>query len=450
MAKGLYGINTGDIAAQAKRLQDVKGNSEEWFLSFEAPENKTNAGINSALLKNALLTLTHQNSPRVAQLVESNQLPLNAGDLVEVTKLVAWYDGKYDANKAIAWLNKVNTRSNPDLLEFQLRYAVQARDWKSYRQIFERLPTSAQNKSEWLYWYATAANNTKTENSDVRLQSKSIWQNLAKERSFYGFLAADKLQQTYSIYPTPNIQRLAVSTATPSQLAPAIELYRLKKTTQANQDWQYVTQRYSREQWGEAAQLAADIGWYNRAISAFSRANRLDMINSRFPLAFANDFQQQAKTLDLNVGWLLSMARQESTFIPTATSPVGAKGVLQLMPDTARKLAGDLGVPYSPESLDNPSYNIMLGANYLSHLLERFDNNYILATAAYNAGPARVNEWLSIRPIGSDWVQWVATIPYKETRDYVQNILTYSLIYQTRLNISKAKISDYGVKREAH
>ena len=133
------------------------------------------------------------------------------------------------------------------------------------------------------------------------------------------------------------------------------------------------------------------------------------------------------------------MIRQESSFDTTATSPAGAQGLMQLMPGTARDVSGRLGIAYSPSSLiASPEYNISLGSAYISDMLQRFDGSYILALAAYNAGPSRVNQWLATngdpRSGTEVAVDWIELIPFNETRNYVQRCLENLQVYRARID----------------
>ena len=136
---------------------------------------------------------------------------------------------------------------------------------------------------------------------------------------------------------------------------------------------------------------------------------------------------------------VLAIARQESEFDPRAQSPVGARGLMQIMPATARLTAKRWGMPYSPASLTNdPNYNLTLGSAYLSDLIRQFDGSYVLAVASYNAGPSRANQWISDwgdpRSAGVDVVDWVELIPFAETRNYVQRVMENLQVYRYRLS----------------
>ncbi|MGM0434903.1 MAG: lytic transglycosylase domain-containing protein, partial [Pseudomonadota bacterium] len=140
-----------------------------------------------------------------------------------------------------------------------------------------------------------------------------------------------------------------------------------------------------------------------------------------------------AREYSLDVNWVYALARQESAFQPDARSHRGAFGLLQLLPATARETAREAGLSFNGiTTLLDPAANIRLGSAHLSGLLQRFDNNRILATAAYNAGEYRVSQWIDedTRDLASDI--WVETMPYHETRQYVRNVMAYTVIYGYR------------------
>ncbi|WP_235602845.1 lytic transglycosylase domain-containing protein [Piscirickettsia litoralis] len=149
-------------------------------------------------------------------------------------------------------------------------------------------------------------------------------------------------------------------------------------------------------------------------------------------MAHYNTILRYAKRYDISPAWIFSVARQESIFHERAYSPVGARGIMQLMPATARYIARKIQIRHYTSKLLDANHNIALGTAYLKRLLQRYDNRLILALAAYNAGISRVNQWLpEKRAIAADL--WIETIPYKETRHYIKNILAYTVVYNSRL-----------------
>jgi len=166
-------------------------------------------------------------------------------------------------------------------------------------------------------------------------------------------------------------------------------------------------------------------------------AKAWDDLDIRFPLAYYDSFVSNARTWDIPLQWSFAIARQESAFMPDAKSSAGAMGIMQLLPSTARLTANRHGLePVRTGDLNEPILNIQLGSAYLGRMLRRFNNNRILASAAYNAGPARVETWLDpTLPLDV----WVETLPFPETRDYVENVLMFAAIYSKRLSQSRSQ-----------
>ncbi|MCY1443219.1 Soluble lytic murein transglycosylase [compost metagenome] len=174
--------------------------------------------------------------------------------------------------------------------------------------------------------------------------------------------------------------------------------------------------------------------WYFPAIRSISQAKYWDDLDIRFPMAHRSSLVREAGVRGLHSSWVFAITRQESAFMTDARSGVGATGLMQLMPATAKETSRKFGIPLaSTQQLVVPDLNIQLGTAYLSQIHAQFNGNRVLATAAYNAGPGRGRQWLrNTRHLSFD--VWVETIPFDETRQYVQNVLSYSVIYGQKLN----------------
>ena len=168
----------------------------------------------------------------------------------------------------------------------------------------------------------------------------------------------------------------------------------------------------------------------------------------RFPLAYGVEIAESAQGNQIDTSWILAIARQESAFTPDARSPAGAMGLMQLMPRTAKETAKRAKVRYKgSHQLTEPELNLKLGSYYLASLSRRYAGHRVLASAAYNAGPGRVNSWLEQRqdlPIDI----WIETIPFDETRNYVQNILSFSVIYSDMLGLPKQLLRAHELRGE--
>jgi soluble lytic murein transglycosylase len=188
--------------------------------------------------------------------------------------------------------------------------------------------------------------------------------------------------------------------------------------------------------------MAHDMGWNDRAIRASADAGECDDLIVNFPLSYSKFVNRYAGKNSLDPGWIFALIRQESMFIADAKSPAGALGVMQIMPDTGRRIATVLDENFpNPSLLLSPENNIRYGTCYLRMRLEDLHNNPILATAAYNAGPRMVRRWLPEEgSIPADI--WVEIIPFSETRNYIEKIFTYKAVYRQRLGLEPQRLSD--------
>lgn len=191
-----------------------------------------------------------------------------------------------------------------------------------------------------------------------------------------------------------------------------------------------------------AAKLAQQWHWDQLAIITLVKAEYWDDISLRFPIRYANQVNSNACRSNIDPAIIFALIRQESMLDSNALSPVGARGLMQIMPTTGQHIAGELGESWQSEKLlFNPELNIHYGSAYYRKLLDRFNGHFILATAAYNAGPSRVAKWLPIdKSVPADI--WIETIPYEETRKYVTKVLSYALIYQYRMQKNALKIKN--------
>jgi soluble lytic murein transglycosylase len=314
--------------------------------------------------------------------------------------------------------------------EWQLRAALLAQNWHYVAHVLSSLSEEELTQAKWQYWQAR----TLMLAGSVT-QGREVYQQLAQDRSLYGFLAAEKLGQPYNLKHHPialNDSDLAVL-AQQTDFAIMAELKALKRTGEARQHWWFAVKRLPPSQKLIAAKLAEQWGWHQTAILTLVKADYWDDLTVRFPVRYLNEVQTHAQQQQLNPALVFALIRQESMLDETAQSSVGARGLMQLMPRTAQDIAEQLNEPWqSASQLFNPEVNIKYGSFYYKQLLRSFNGNLALATAAYNAGPRRVLQWLptsDTMPTDS----WIETIPFKETRQYVFAVLSYAVIYQHRL-----------------
>ncbi|WP_339615494.1 transglycosylase SLT domain-containing protein [uncultured Gilvimarinus sp.] len=330
--------------------------------------------------------------------------------------------------------------NSEDLVEWLVRDALRNLDWHRVNKWIAMLPPKARASERWRYWQARALENT----GGASEQITTLYQLVSQTRSFYGFLSADRLKVPYELVDKP----ATVDAVTRDQVATiggvqrARELFILGKALDARREWYHTTRKLDEPQIIAAGKLAESWGWHRNGIQAMIQIRYWDDLELRFPLAYQEHVNTTAKDLSVAPHLLFAIARQESAFTADARSSAGALGLMQLLPSTAKQTAHRSGMSFSTYDLLEPATNIALGGRYLNQLLDQFDGNRILAAAAYNAGPNRVKQWLSKSKSASlPYDVWIETIPYRETRGYVQNVLSYSVIYGYRLGEAKPFIT---------
>jgi len=329
-------------------------------------------------------------------------------------------------------LAEVPTLTSTDVIETMIRDSLGQLDWERAYTWLMQLPPEAQDTERWRYWRARLMEELELEGGP---EPADLYAAVATTRGFYGFLSADKLGYDYRLLdqPTEVRQGLVEQTEQHPGIARAREFMLTGDINNASREWFHTIARLDHEQTLAAGKLAERWGWYRKGIHAMINAQSWDDLQLRFPLAYSEQVNSAAEQTEINPHLLFAIARQESAFMPNARSPAGALGLMQLMPATAQQTARRAGIPYRASDLLTPDININLGSRYLHQLLNEFDGNRILAAAAYNAGPYRVRQWLNRQEHRLPYDVWIETIPFRETRGYVQNVLAYSVIYGYRL-----------------
>ncbi len=326
------------------------------------------------------------------------------------------------------------------LIEWRARKALAELQWPDLLVWISAMPQDLQQTQRWRYWRSRA--DEQIAGKEIA-KSRATYRELAKNRSLYGFLAGDELGLPYNMAhreALPNKQRRKEMEAEPG-IQRTRELLYHNDYRNARREWYLASRNFSESDWVTAAHLTRDWNWHNGSINSMIRASFWDDTRLRFPIPYRQTFAKHADETDIPIYLLLALARQESAMSHDVTSSAGAKGLMQLMPATARQTAKKNGIPYrNSNDLFSPETNITLGSRYYREMLDRFDNNRILATAAYNAGPHRVNRWLEISQGQLPFDIWIEIIPFPETRGYVQNVLAFSMIYANHLDMNEAPL----------
>ena len=326
------------------------------------------------------------------------------------------------------WLNKLDFNSlSKNMLQWRLSQALKQKDWQRLIVELKQLPKEYKDDLKWKYWYARALIAT-----NVVERGRYLLQQLANERHYYGFLAASYLQAPANLQHKPleftltEKQRVIRLPAAKR----AFEFYSLGRYLEARSEWNFLLTQLNNREKLVIAKVANENQWFDRTIFTLANVGYLDDVDLRFPKAFDTEINHHATKQEIAPSWAFAIARRESSFMTDAHSPVGAKGLMQLMPNTAKALvASKKKSKINSRYLLNADNNIQLGTKYLKILLDKNKGNQVLATASYNAGPYRVSRWIkNSKAVPADI--WIETIPYKETRNYVKSVLAYQEIYQ--------------------
>jgi len=324
--------------------------------------------------------------------------------------------------------------SRPDLMEALIREALQQKDWEKAFRWVSRLPADSKKTERWTYWQGRIMDQLNIKMVDGKTP-KDFYTDVANTRSFYGFLASDKLGISYSLLdkPLPISKEIMNKVESDAGIQRAREFYLLGNLPSANREWTFTTNHLpSTEEMVAAGRLADRWGWYRQAIQTMQDSDYWDELSVRFPIPFHEQVKAAVRQTTIDPHFIFAIAKQESAFNSDAASPVGAMGLMQLMPATAKQTAKKAGLLFRPQDLLQADKNITLGSRYLDELMGAFAGNRILASAAYNAGPSRVKQWLNKDENKLPYDVWIETIPYKETRFYVQNVLSFAVIYAYR------------------
>jgi soluble lytic murein transglycosylase len=335
-----------------------------------------------------------------------------------------------DHPQADQWLDKANTPlQDKALFRWHLAHVLREGNWQHALDLLEFAPAEITQDIAFQYWLGRTYQQLNA--TDLANQTFS---KLAHQRHYYGFMASGKLAQEPELQDTAlnfSPQEMLLIANMP-QAKRAYEFLQLKRNISARREWYDLQKQLTNQQSLIAAVIADSWKWHDQAIFTFARVGYLDDLNRRFPMAFDDTLQSSAKKYQVDPAWAFAIVRRESSFMADANSSAGARGLMQLMPGTARYLAKK---KILSSSLYNPQQNVEYGTQYMRYLLDKMDNNPVLATASYNAGWRKVKGWLpEQKKVPMDI--WVETIPYKETRNYVKAVMAYKQIYAQRMGQS--------------
>ena len=341
---------------------------------------------------------------------------------------LAWQAAQRHQPEALAWYEKATaTTLSEEQLAWQARAALRVHDWSTVRRAIAAMPSALSAQPDWVYWQgrALAAGGQAEE-------ARASFLKISGRPNFYGNLADEELGRAIEVPPhavASSADELAVAAANPG-LQRALALFRIDMRVEGVREWVWSLRGMDDRALLAAAEFARRNEVWDRAINTADRTQAQHNYSLRYIAPFGDQVRPKADELALDNGWVYGLMRQESRFIMNAKSSVGAKGLMQLMPATAKWVAQKIKlVNYHPSRVAEMDTNVTLGTNYMKMVLNSLDNHPVLASAAYNAGPGRARRWRAERPL--EGAIYAETIPFTETRDYVKKVMSNAVYYNT-------------------
>ncbi len=418
---------------------EYKTLAKKWVQIHHNPYKHTNKPklddneISREILAHGILRLAKQDIAKAVKRLEAlkSDFSFTSGETAEIERTLAVRAAKSKSKLASQLLDQIdNYHVNDEVFHYRLRTALANQDWPLLKKWTTGQASDVDIELRWRYWHARALEETGEQD-----KANEIFTELAKERDYYSFLAADKVNAPYRMnhYPLPeNKEEFARIESLPA-IKRAYEFFKLNTGYSARREWYHAQSKMTTYQIQMAAALVTQWGWHDRAIFSMNRAKAYDNLVLRFPILFNDIFDKYAKKRNLDRSWIYGLARAESAFIEDVKSPAGALGLMQVMPKTGTQTAKSIGMKgFRPSKLTQAETNIPIGTAYMKQMLDKFNGNMVLATAAYNAGPHRVLKWLPKQGCVEPDV-WIEQIPFNETRKYVRRVLYFANIYDWRL-----------------
>ncbi|MCC5881085.1 MAG: transglycosylase SLT domain-containing protein [Halomonas sp.] len=361
----------------------------------------------------------------------SSHLPIEDRHRHAIEEDLAFYSLVRGIDHNLSWVDEALPRiATTRVLELRIRHALANRDWVDTLRWIDMLPDDSRDDSRWQYWRARAH-----EQMGDSERAEVAYARAAQGRNFFGFAAADRIGRPYSL----NLERSHFDESFRDEVSrwPTVQrteaLMRIGEDGLANSEWLHAAATASPREVRALADYAKRRGWHARLVQTTITAQLWDALDWRFPEAYREHFMYWGQQTGVDPYLLMGIARRESAYNPVALSPAGARGLMQIMPGTATLLSRQLGISDpGPYGVLDPEINIRMGSTYIRDMTNRYRGNRLAAAAAYNAGPGRVDRWLRDAP--EEFDLFVESIPFRETRDYVQAVLSYRVIFESLAN----------------
>ena len=433
LARAAVALDAPDVAPEVAAIQQ----SPIRFLTSRAAVG-TRKGQELVML--ALIKLATQNADQAAQQLDSKwSVQLGAEERNWAWGVIGKWSALALSDQANGYFAKVTRDADlsDDLLAWKARAALRAGDWRSVQRAVDAMQDPAADDGAWIYWKARAQLALARSDAD-RAAPRTALERLAANpgsSGFYEKLAREELGQPLMSPPPP-----APLTAEEREgarrhigLNRALLAIALGLRGDGVREWNYWTNLHVPGGMGDrellaAADFACARQVWDRCINASERTKSFMDFSQRFPTPHRDAVVRQSQAIGLDPAYVYGLIRQESRFVMDARSGVGASGLMQVMPATARWTARKIGLDgFVPSQINDRDTNILIGTNYLKLALDDFQGSMPMAAAAYNAGPGRPRNWRN-GPVLEGAI-WAENIPFNETRDYVKKVLSNTADY---------------------
>jgi soluble lytic murein transglycosylase len=392
---------------------------------------KTRAGIEINLF--ALDRLARTNVAEAVSMLEQMQNKLSSTDRSFAWSRVAYHAARTHNPKALEYYALAkNTSLDKEQLAWKVRAALRVKDWDVVDGTIPLMPPEQQQEGAWRYWKGRALNE-----KGLTVEANKILGPLSTERHYYGWLAAEDVESSIgNVEQEYKVSEIEVSAiASQPAIKRALELQKLGLRWEAKAEWVWATRNFDDKQLLAAAAYAIRNEWYDIAIATADNTKQLHDFNLRYPTPYRNLFRAAAENEGVDEAWIYGLVRQESRFMHHAKSGVGAAGLMQIMPATAKWVAKRIGMnDYSSDLIHDLTTNVSIGTHYIRYTFELMNGQAVMATAAYNAGPSRAKRWQPTEPMEA--AIYIESIPFAETRSYVQKVMANAQMYVPRLGRS--------------
>lgn len=379
----------------------------------------------------------------------AHALERSENKLTEQEEALGWAQIALQASQKLAartlvdyWAKSDGAQLSHEGHQWKVRMALRAGDWKLVKAGIEAMPAALRNEPTWIYWLARAL-----QAEDKPAEANKLYLSIADQIHFYGQLATEELGKKISI-------PLAGQPLTATEMAPmasneglrrALKFFEMNLRFEAVREWNWELRKMNERQHLAAAEFARQNNILDRMVNTSDRTKSEYDFTQRYPSPFHDLTYKSTQALGLDMAWVYGLIRQESRFIMNARSYVGASGLMQLMPATARYVAKKVGMEsYDHAQVNDVNTNILLGTNYLNMVLKDLDGSQTMATAAYNAGPGRPRAWRATLPRAVEGAIFAETIPFSETRGYVKHVLSnatyYAALFEGKPQSLKARL----------